>query len=54
MPPTDDPRPVLRRLVATLAYRAAKVLRDTPPEFGVTRSGPATRPPVQIVAHMGD
>ena len=26
----DDPRPILRQFVATLAYRAAKVLRDTP------------------------
>ncbi|PHY11990.1 MAG: hypothetical protein CK533_01580 [Acidobacterium sp.] len=25
---------VLRQLAATLAYRAAKVLRDPPPEFG--------------------
>jgi hypothetical protein len=50
----DDPRPLLRRIVATLAYRAAKVLRDVPPDFGVMQAGPATRRPVQIVAHLGD
>ena len=49
-----DPRPLLRRIVATLAYRAAKVLRDAPPEFGAMQAGPATRRPVEIVAHMAD
>ena len=53
-PPADDPRPLLRRIVATLAYRAAKVLRDVPQEFGTTQAGPSTRRPVQIVAHLGD
>ena len=53
-PHAEDPRPLLRRLVATLAYRAAKVLREAPPEFGAMRPGPATRGPTQIVAHMGD
>ncbi len=50
----DDPRPLLRRIVATLAYRAAKVLRDAPPEFGLMQAGSATRRPVEIVAHLGD
>ena len=58
MPPTppdaNAPRPVLRRLVATLAYRAAKVLRDAPPEFGGMQAGSITRRPTQIVAHMAD
>jgi hypothetical protein len=51
---SDDPRPLLRRVVATLAYRAAKVLRDAPPEFGVLQAGSTTRRPTQIVGHMGD
>lgn len=48
-------RAVLRHLTATLAYRAAKVLRDVTPEFATTSvgSGP-TRQPVQIVSHLGD
>ena len=50
----DDPRPLLRRIIATLAYRAAKVLRDAPPGFGGVQAGPATRRPVEIVAHLAD
>ena len=47
-------RPALRHLAATLAYRAAKVLRDAPAAFGTTVFGPSIRQPVQIVAHMAD
>ena len=32
-PTTDAARAVVRHIAATLAYRAAKVLRDVPPEF---------------------
>jgi hypothetical protein len=46
-------RPV-RQLAATLAYRAAKVLRDVPPSFATYSCGDSTRTPVRIVAHMGD
>ena len=49
---TETARAVLRRLVATLAYRAAKVLRDVPPGFDARTFGGATRRPVQILAHM--
>ena len=45
---------VLRHVVATLAYRAAKVLRDVPPEFPHASVSPATRRPVLIVAHLAD
>jgi hypothetical protein len=45
---------VLRHLVATLAYRAAKVIRDVPPEFPHASVSPATRRPVLIVAHIAD
>lgn len=44
----------LRHLLATLAYRASKVLRDAPPEFTAFKSPTGTRQPVLIVAHMGD
>ena len=44
----------LRQLVATVAYRAAKVLRDVPPSFATFTCGESTRQPVQIVAHMAD
>jgi uncharacterized damage-inducible protein DinB len=50
----DAARPALRHLVATLAYRAAKVLRDVPPDFGTASFGAATRQPVLVVAHLAD
>ena len=43
---------LLRHTVATLAYRAAKAVRDAPPEFANYPG--AGRTPVQILAHMGD
>lgn len=47
-------RALLRHLVATLAYRAAKVLRDAPPTFGDFSLTPTSRRPTEIVAHLGD
>jgi hypothetical protein len=44
----------LRHAVATLAYRAAKALRDAPSTFAAFSVAPGTRTPAQIVAHMGD
>jgi hypothetical protein len=53
--PTDPTaRLVVRQLAATLAYRAAKVLRDVPADFASATFGSATRRPVQIVAHLAD
>src|SRR6185436_17683050 len=54
MPTTDPARIALRQMAATLAYRAAKVLRDVPPDFAHRSFGDATRQPVRIVAHLGD
>jgi hypothetical protein len=50
----DAARPFLRQLLATLAYRAAKVLRDPPDGFATTSFGETTRTPARIVAHMAD
>ena len=47
-------RDMLRHTVATLAYRGGKVLRDAPPGFETFASGPGTRTPGQILAHIGD
>ncbi len=44
----------LRHAVATLAYRAAKVLRDAPPEFSSFRAAEGSRSAGEILAHMGD
>ena len=50
----DAAREFLRHTVATLAYRAAKTLRGAPPEFATYVSSDGSRPPVKILAHMGD
>jgi hypothetical protein len=45
---------MLRHTVATLAYRAGKVLRAAPPEFANFRPAPGSRTAGEILAHMGD
>src|ERR1051325_8255443 len=52
-PPTAAAR-VLRHVAATLAYRAAKVLRDAPNDFRAKSVASSTRRPVQMVAHLAD
>ena len=54
MSTTDPARIALRQMAATLAYRAAKVLRDVPPDFAHRSFGDSTRQPIRILAHMGD
>jgi hypothetical protein len=41
-------------MVAALAYRAAKAMRNAPADFADHHLSPTSRTPVQIVAHMGD
>jgi hypothetical protein len=48
----NDKRELLRHTVATLAYRAARVLEGAPDSFA-TFDG-CGRQPIQILAHMGD
>jgi hypothetical protein len=50
----EEKRELLRHSLATVAYRGGKVLRNAPPEFAAFRSGPTTRTPAQILAHIGD
>ena len=45
---------LLRHTLATLAYRAGKVLRDAPPGFGDFRDRPDARTPTEVVSHMAD
>ena len=54
MPTSDPARIALRQMAATLAYRAAKVLRAVPPDFAHRSFGDATRRPILILSHMGD
>ena len=44
----------LRHTIATLAYRAAKVLRDGPEQFSRFRPGKGSRSAGEIMAHMCD
>jgi hypothetical protein len=54
LPSDQTARAVVRHLTATLAYRAAKVVRDAPPGFAKASFGGSTRKPVLIVAHLAD
>jgi hypothetical protein len=44
----------LRHALATLAYRAAKALRDAPEDFADFRPGTGSRSAGEILAHMCD
>jgi hypothetical protein len=50
----DERRELLRHAVATVAYRAAKALREAPAGFGGFDPGGSVRTPVALVAHVGD
>ncbi len=50
----DPARQLLRHTIATLAYRAAKPLRDAPENFCKFRPAEGARTAVEILAHMGD
>jgi hypothetical protein len=47
-------REFFRHVLATLAYRSAKALRDVPGAFASFKAGPSSRTPGEIVSHMGD
>ena len=53
--PLDEAtRRLLRHTVATLAYRAGKVVRDAPEGFGDVRAGASSRSAAEILGHMVD
>ena len=45
---------MLRHTIATLAYRAEKVLRAAPDDFAGRRAGPHSRSALEILGHLGD
>ncbi len=47
-------RALLRHAVAVLAYRCGKAVRGAPADFAEFKSGPSTRTPIEILAHIGD
>lgn len=50
----DEKRELLRHTLATMVYRAAKAVRDAPPQFASFRASETSRTPVEILAHIGD
>jgi hypothetical protein len=50
----NDKREMLRHCLATLAYRGAKVLRDTPEGFAEFRPSSESRSAGEVLAHLGD
>lgn len=54
-PVSSDPqRQLLRHLIATLAYRTAKALRNAPEGFADFQAPGGVKTPVRTLAHMGD
>jgi hypothetical protein len=47
-------RAMLRHTLATLAYRAEKVLRDVSDGFANQQIAPGVRTPLELVGHLGD
>lgn len=45
---------LLRHLVATIAYRAGKSVRNAPAGYGHFELSPESRTPLRILSHMGD
>lgn len=50
----DGTRGLLRHAVATVAYRATRAISGAAEGFATFRVAPATRTPVEIVAHLAD
>jgi hypothetical protein len=51
---SDPQRDLLRHTLATLGYRAAKVLRAAPPDFAAFCPGEGCRTPLEMLAHIND
>lgn len=51
---TDTERHLARHMLATIAYRGGKALRDAPADFGEFRPDGAFNTPLTLVAHIAD
>ena len=49
-----DSRAFLRHILATIAYRGAKAVRNAGPSFADYRAAETSRTPAKILAHVGD
>jgi hypothetical protein len=54
VPETVSARDLLRHCLATIAYRAGKIVRDAPQGYVDFQAGHNCRTPRQILAHIGD
>lgn len=52
--PADTSRQLLRHVLATIAYRGGKSMRNAPAGFAEFHASETTRTPGQILAHLGD
>jgi hypothetical protein len=50
----DEKRALLRHMVATVAYRGGKAVRDAPASFATFSPNGSPRTPSAILAHIGD
>jgi hypothetical protein len=50
----QDRRAILRRLVASIAYRAERVLEDAPPAFADFSPAPDARTPLALMRHVAE
>jgi hypothetical protein len=50
----DEKRALLRHVVATVAYRGGKAVRDAPASFAMFSPDGSPRTPSAILAHIGD
>jgi hypothetical protein len=50
----DSARNLFRHMLAALAYRAGRAVRNAPAGFAEFQGGAGLRTPGQILAHMGD
>jgi hypothetical protein len=50
----DPKREFLRHMLATVAYRGGKALRDAPESFAMLKISESSRAPVEILSHIGD
>ena len=54
IPETISARDLLRHCLATIAYRAGKVVRDVPDSYAKYQPPGKARTPEQILTHIGD
>lgn len=51
---TNEGRALVRHMLATLAYRGGKAIRNAPPDFGSFRAEGSLNTPLMLLAHIGD